>query len=144
VRPTQRVVVGAVVLLLGSCDSKTTSPTGGGGGNAPTKGNAAFLDATFEVPPHKEWNKDVIAKRGGTISFRVTSQGPFAVTVVTDKGRKALTSGAKVDKAEILLTQDSKTPVAEGTVTLPAGSSWFIIENQTDKPAKIRLECFPD
>jgi hypothetical protein len=92
-------VVAGAVILQGSCDSK---------------GKKAFLDATFEVPPHKEWNKEVTAKRGGTISFRVTSQGPFAVTVITDKGRKALTSGAKGDKADILLTQDSRTPTAEG------------------------------
>ncbi len=142
-RSVQRVVVG-VVVLLGACNSKTPAPTGAGGGSPPAKGKTAFLDAQFEVPPHKEWNKNVIAKRGGAISFRVTSQGPFAVTVVTDKGRKALLSRGKFDKADVLLMQDSQTPQAEGKVTLPAGSSWFIIENQTDKPATIRLECFPE
>lgn len=143
-RATATVMVVPAVMLLGSCDSKTAAPGGGGGGAPAAQDKKAFLDATREVPPRKEWNKDVIAKNGGTISFRVTSQGPFAVTVVTDKGRQALLAGGKVDQAEMLLTQDYKTPVAEGKVKLPAGKSWFIIENQTDKPANVRLECFPE
>jgi hypothetical protein len=136
----QRLATGLMVLLLATCGSKALSQTGDGGGS-PGKGKKPFLDATFDVPSGKEWNKDVIARKGGTISFRVTSQGPFAVTVVTDKGRKALMSGGKVDKADILLTENSKEAMFEGKVTLPAGKSWFIIENQTKKSAKIRLEC---
>jgi len=145
-RMIQIALVSVAALFPGACDSKKNAPPATNGGNPAAKENEKkpFLDAKYEVPPRKEWNKDVIAKRGGTVSYRVTSQGPFAVTVVTDKGRKALMSGGKVDKADILLTQDSKTPTAEGKVTLPAGSSWFIIENQTDKPATIRLECFPE
>jgi hypothetical protein len=104
-----------------------------------------FLDEKKEVPPHLEWNREVTSRNGGTISFRVTSQGPFAVTVVTEKGYKAMQRGDKkaFDKADVLLTLDVKEGTHEGKVTLPAGSSYFIIENQTDKKAEIHLQCFP-
>ena len=53
------------------------------------KGHSAapFLDAKKQVPSRREWNKEVGSRQGGAISFRVTSQGPFAVTVVTEHMR---------------------------------------------------------
>jgi hypothetical protein len=104
-----------------------------------------FLDEKKEVAPHLEWNREVSAKKDGTISFRVESQGPFAVTVVTDKGYKAMKAGNKkgFDKTDVLLTIDSKENAYEGKVTLPAGSSYFIIENQSDKKVEFHLQCFP-
>ena len=105
----------------------------------------AFLDEKKEIPPHLEWNKEVTSRNGGTISFRVESQGPFAVTVVTDKGYKAMLAKNKsgFNKADVLLTVDSKENTHEGKVTIPAGSSYFIIENQTDKKVEMHLQCFP-
>jgi hypothetical protein len=48
------------------------------------------LDQKKEIGPHLEWNREVTSKSGGTITFRVDSQGPFGVTVVNDKGYKAI------------------------------------------------------
>jgi hypothetical protein len=77
------------------------------------------------------------------MSFRVTSQGPFAVIVVTDKAHKAIkTNDRKAMKEGLLLTVDSKATTYEGKVNLPAGSSHFIIENQTDKKVELHLQCF--
>ncbi len=128
---------GVLALLCGGCGSATTTSGGGGG--------KAFLDQKKEVGPKLEWAREVTAKKEGTITFRVTSQGPFGVTVVTDKGYKALQGADRkaLKKEDILLTEDSKEPTLEGKVTLPAGSSWFIIENRTDKKAEIQLQCFP-
>ncbi len=53
------------------------------------KGTSAgpFLDAKKQVPSRREWNKEVVSRQGGAISFRLTSQGAFAVTVVTEHMR---------------------------------------------------------
>jgi hypothetical protein len=110
----------------------------------PGAGPGAFLDQTKTIPSRLEWNREVTARRGGTITFRVTSQGPFAVTVVTDQGYKAMKAGnrAAFNKQDVLLTVDAPGPTLERSVTLPPGSSWFIIENRSNQTAQIRLECF--
>ncbi|MDY3553920.1 hypothetical protein R5W24_003034 [Gemmata sp. JC717] len=154
----------AMILSVG-CGSKPGTPTAAGkaveghaagepkpsGAVADQKANAnaggnetkkAFLDQKKEIPAKKEWTREITSRRGGTVTFRITAPGPFAATVVTDRAYKALQSGQKGNKADILLTVDSKEPVLEMSLTVPAGSSWFIIENQTDQAAEIRLECF--
>jgi hypothetical protein len=127
------ITVSVVTSLCCGCGPGTTP----GGGKA-------FLDQKKEIGPRLEWNREVASKIGGTISFRVTSQGPFAVTVVTDKGYKAMQGGNRkaFSKEDVLMTADSKELTYEGKVTLPPGSSWFIIENQTDKSAELHLQCF--
>jgi hypothetical protein len=102
------------------------------------------MDAKRQVPPRLEWNRDILSRSGGTLTFRVTSQGPFAVTVVTDKGYQSLQGGSQqaFDKRELLLTLDSRETSMEGRVTVPAGRSWFIIENQTNKNVEMHLQCF--
>jgi hypothetical protein len=134
-----------VAVLLSGCGSKPGSSTGDGKASGNQEGGGAakaFLDQKKEVPPRKEWTREVTTRNGGPFTFRISSQGPFAVTVITDKGYKALQGKQKVRKEDVLLTLDSKEPTLEGSVTVPAGSSWFIIENQTDKDAEIHLQCF--
>jgi hypothetical protein len=116
---------------------------GCGSGSTPG-GGKAFLDQKKQIGPRLEWNREVTSKSGGTISFRVTSQGPFGVTVVTDKGYKAVQGSNRkaLNKEDVLLTADSKESTYEGNVTLPPGSSWFIIENQSAKNAELHLQCF--
>jgi hypothetical protein len=128
------------VVLLTGCSSGPTNTTGAGGVGGSSK---AFLDQKKEVPARKEWTREVTSRSGGPFTFRVASQGPFAVTVITDKGYKALQSGkGKPAKDDVLLTVDCKEPTLEKSVTVPPGSSWFIIENQTDKSVEIHLQCF--
>jgi hypothetical protein len=107
-------------------------------------GAATFLDEEKEVPPRLEWNREVGSRQGGTFPFRVTSQGPFALTVVTDRGYKALQKGDRQSfkKEDVLLTVDSKGPTLDGEVTIPPGSSYFIIENHADKAVRLHLQCF--
>jgi hypothetical protein len=64
--------------------------------------------------------------------------------VVTEKGYKAVQGGNRnaLSKEDVLFTTDSKESTYEGKVTLPPGSVWFILENQMDKYAEIRLQCF--
>ncbi|AWM41076.1 hypothetical protein [Gemmata obscuriglobus] len=149
------------MILSAGCGSKPGAPTaagkaveGHGAGEPKPSGTVAdqkasvsetkkaFLDQKKEVPAKKEWTREITSRRGGTVTFRITAPGPFAASVVTDRGYKALQSGQKGNKADLLLTVDSKEPVLEMSLTVPAGSSWFIIENQTDQAAEIRLECF--
>lgn len=139
---TGRVAAVVVVgILLSGCRSKPSNTTAVGGARGAGK---AFLDQKKQVPPRKEWTREVTARSDGMFTFRVASQGPFAVIVITDKGYKALQNGNRIApaKADVLLTIDSKEPTLEQSVTVPAGSSWFIIENQTDKSVEFHLQCF--
>jgi len=106
-----------------------------GGGSAP------FVDQKKQVPARREWTKEIVSRRGGPLSFRVTSQGPFAVTVVTDRGYKALLGGAALNREDGLLSRDSGGTPLEGIVTVPAGSAWFILENQASQAVEMHLEC---
>lgn len=130
-----------VALVAVGCRSKASKPAGTGTGSGAKQ---AFLDQKKQVPPRKEWTREVTSRSGGTFSFRIASQGPFAVTVVTDKGFKALQNGVGNGpaKEDILLTVDSKEPVLEKSLAVQPGSTWFIIENQTDKNVEIQLQCF--
>ena len=106
--------------------------------------SGTFLDQTKVVSPRMEWNREVTSRGGGTFDFLVTSRGPVAITVVTDKGYRAMMRRdmASFSSSDMLMTVDSPGGEYEGTVTIPPGSSWFIIENQTDDEARIRLECY--
>ena len=104
-----------------------------------------FLDQRKTVPPRREWMREVLSRQGGSFNFKVSSQGAIGVTIVTHKGYKAIMEGdKKLLKIfeDILLTVDSKDGVFEGRVVVPAGSSHFLIENQTDNEAEIHLQCF--
>jgi hypothetical protein len=115
--------------------------TGCGSGNG-TGTAGKFLDQKKEIAPGQEWNREVNSKKGGTFTYRVTSQGPFAITLITDKGLKAAQGGGKISKEDILQTADSPGPNYEGKATVSAGSSWFIIENRAGKKVEMHLECF--
>jgi hypothetical protein len=143
------VALCTVVLLCTGCGSGTNKTPQGGTPGAGASAAAApgagkpFLDERKEVGPRLEWNREVTSRKGGTIAFRVDSQGPFAVSLVTDKGYKALQGGDKKSfkKDYVLLTVDSKGPSYEGKATIPTGSSYFIIENQTGKKVEFHLQC---
>jgi hypothetical protein len=160
-RPSCRMALGVLILWGVGCESEPRHPGAAvkpSSGAKATKSNPvgitsargsrrstkAFLDQKKQVPPHLEWTRQMTSRNGGTISFRVTSQGPFAVTVVTDQALKALRSGNQkaLNKSDILLMTDSTPTTYAGKVTVPPGSSWFIIENQTDKAVEFHLECF--
>ena len=133
-----RVCTRAILAILLVCCGcrKGTNPAGSSG--------KAFLDEKKQVPARVEWNREVVARKGGTIAFRVSSQGPFAVTVVTANAYQAMKAGNRkgFQKSDVLLTLDVKENSYDGKVTLPPGSCYFIIENQTDKSVDMHLECF--
>ena len=112
---------------------------------APGSQVRAFIDMTKQVPAGLEWSKEVMSRRGGTIAFRVDSQGPFGVTVVSGESYKALTAGEKrpLTKADVFLAADSEGPTYAGKVTIPAGSSYIILENRAGKTVNFHLQCFP-
>jgi len=104
-----------------------------------------FLDQKKEVSPGVEWNREVTSRSESTVSFRVDSQGPFAVTIVTGQAYKSILARdqKQLTQSDILLTADSQGPMYEGKVTIPAGSSWFIIANRANKSVEFHLQCFP-
>ncbi len=113
----------------------------GPGGNPPGR---PFLDKTYTVPPRLEWNTDFNSTSGGTISFRVSGQAPFGVTVVTDAAYQALRkkNSKTISKSDVILIADAIDNIYEGKVTVPPGRSWFILENRTGKEVEFHLECF--
>jgi hypothetical protein len=135
------VLIVALVASAGGCSPKGSNPSSDQKAAGPRK---PFLDQKKEIVPQQEWNREITSKNGGTITFRVESQGPFAVTVVTDRGYKALVGGnsSAIKKEDMLLTIDSKEPTLERDITIPAGSSWFIIRNDMNQKAEIHLQCF--
>ena len=126
----------------GSCAVGVGTGAGSSGERAaPARPAAPFLDQTQEVPAGREWMREVTSRAGGTIAFRVDSQGPFAVTVITDKGMQAVKGGSGPSREDLLLTADSRGNTHEGKIALSAGSSSFIIENRAGRPATLRLVC---
>jgi hypothetical protein len=85
-----------------------------------------------------------MSRNGATITFRVESQGPFGVTVVTEAAQKAMLAGDQksIKRSDVMLLADSEGPTYEGKVTIPAGTSVFILENRSTKPVEFHLQCF--
>jgi hypothetical protein len=104
---------------------------------------APILDERKSVPPGAEWSREVTSQFGGALPFRITSQGPFAVRVVTKRAYEAARNKAPVQKQDVLLTADSKDNEYEARVTLPGGKSYFIIQNKSTNAAELHLQCFP-
>jgi hypothetical protein len=107
-----------------------------------------FLDGTRNVPAQKDWNRQILPKAGGNISFRITSQGPFTAMIVTDKVYQSIqrrddqTIKEEKEKGGLILFVDSKESILERTVSLPASVTWIVINNQTDQPVEMRLQCY--
>ena len=90
------------------------------------------------------WNKDIVLSRPGTVGFHVTSQGRFAVTILTDKAYQAFQRSdekALTNKQDVLYMADSQGNEMSGKVALPAGTWWFNIENRSDEPVDFHLKC---
>jgi hypothetical protein len=105
----------------------------------------AFLDQTKNVAAGIEWNRQVVARRGGQIRFHITSQGPFSVTIVTDTAYQALQRSDEkaLSKQDLLFMRDSEGNEMDAQATLPEGTSWFIIGNKSDQQVDFRLQCYP-
>jgi hypothetical protein len=106
-----------------------------------------FLDQTKTVPAGHEWNREVASLRGGDIRFLVNSPVSFSVIVVRDRTYKEILKLMKgepgdLKQEDVLLNKDFKPPMKMVTVTLPPGSSWFMIRNNASKPAELRLRCW--
>jgi hypothetical protein len=80
---------------------------------------------------------------GGKITFKIDSQGPISVIFIKENGYKALLTrnADALQKTDIILNVPSAPSPYEKTVTAPAGSSWFIIQNLSDKSVEMRLRC---
>jgi pimeloyl-ACP methyl ester carboxylesterase len=90
------------------------------------------------------WNKDIVLDRPTTVGFNVTSQGRFAVTILTDKAYQALQRSDEkaLAKQDILFMRESEGLEMNSKVALPAGTWWFFIENRSDTPVDFHLKCF--
>lgn len=126
----------ALGLMLVACGEKNAT--------APVVAPALILSDTKSIPPQLEWNRGIYSSHDRTIRFIAQSEGPFAITVVTDRAYQALIARnrAGFHREDVLFTTDSKQNTYEGTVIIPAGQTWFILENQTDRTVQMRLQCF--
>ena len=92
-----------------------------------------------------EWNREVSSRNGGTISFRVDSQGPFAVTIVTGQAYKSILARDQkpLTRSDVLLTADSQGPTYEGKVTVTAALPTSSLRTCANKPVEFHLQCYP-
>jgi hypothetical protein len=103
-----------------------------------------FIDEKFVVKPSDMWHREIKAPRAGTIRFRVEAKTPFFVYVVTNHGHEVL-NGANpnsIKQEDLLFKQNSDGHTMEDRVSLPPGSSWFLIESASNKEMEVHLECF--
>ncbi len=66
------------------------------------------------------------------------------MTVVIDRAYQALKNNDEkgLQKQDVLLMRDSQGFEMDGMVAVPAGRSWFIIENRAGKPVDFHLKCY--
>jgi hypothetical protein len=137
-QPAQLTLFFAFALFFGGCTT---------GQNKPAGQRKAFMDEKKQIPAGLEWNRDFFAKKEGTVNFRVTTtEGPFAITCVTDNAWQALQANdmKRIKKEDGLHKVDSKgaETTLEGTVKVPAGRAWIIVENRNTKPVEIHIQLF--
>lgn len=141
------------IFHAGCGDQVKPNPDAAGGGDSPDvrvvnqaahQARKPFLDKKMPVPAGLEWSTNIVSKKGGPFTFRLESQGPFAVTLVTEAGFQAMKNNDQKNfkKSDVLLTVDSKTNSYENKVSAPPGVSWFIIENHAGKNVEFHLQCF--
>jgi hypothetical protein len=109
-----------------------------GCGNPP----GTYVDESMDVPPGLEWSRQIVSHLGGRIDFKVESEGPFSVTLLTDRGYQAAKKRDKdaASPEDLLFTIDSSGESVEQTVTLPEGSSWFVILNRAEQTTRVSLQ----
>lgn len=103
-----------------------------------------FLKESKSVPARREWDREIVSRAGGTVRFRVSCPRPFGVSIIADEALQDLKRGVKkrLGKEDVALTVDCREPSLERTLKLGKGSWHFIIENQSDQVAEVRLECW--
>jgi hypothetical protein len=140
-----------VTVLFARCGSQSPEEARGTRPASPTSSSTdggpaprAFLDEKRTIPAGKEWVRDITSGGGGTFTFRVSSQGPFSVSVLKDDAYRALVggTGGAINPDDVLLTIDSPEPELEQPLTVGPGATWFIIQNQTDREVELHLQCF--
>jgi predicted Zn finger-like uncharacterized protein len=140
------LVVVLVIVLTRAGDGQRGAPGAPPPGNVGGQGAVArpFFDKRKTVPAGLEWNVEIIARKAGPISYRVTSQGPISVLLLADQSYKALQNKNKqgMRKEDVLVDVVSPAPTYEGRGTLSPGSFHFIIENQSGMQVEMHLECF--
>ncbi|MEQ1935142.1 MAG: hypothetical protein ABL962_14880 [Fimbriimonadaceae bacterium] len=126
--PVNKLVLFAVGLVVLGCSK------GESGAAKP------FLDQTRVVAPKQDWSREVVARKAGPIKFRIEAPGAFSLIVLTDKGFQAVRTknASGITRSDVLL-DTFKSGTFEGSIDLPAGSSWFVIRNDTAQDASIHL-----
>jgi hypothetical protein len=136
------VLLGLVCSAVAGTGAAGIAPAGQTPAAEPKKEAKPFLDEKKAVGPGQEWLREVVSRQGGRVAFRVQAPGPFSVFVVTDRGYKAIQAKGPIQKQDVLTMIDSQESVVEGSVRLPPGSSWWIVENRGPRAGEFRLQCY--
>jgi hypothetical protein len=102
-----------------------------------------LVDQRRQIPAGKEWNCAIAPARAGTMSVKVEGKGPFSILLVADRSYQALMKGNDkgLNKQDLLLDTQVAGSSYVGTVKVPKGTAWFIIENRSGEPIDFHLEC---
>mgnify|MGYP001445250651 CR=1 FL=1 len=105
-----------------------------------------FLEQTKMIPSLKEWPREVTSKKGGTIHFITKSEAKLSILVIADRTFKALinSNDSGIVKSDFLF--NTKTPKGKfkSTITIPKGSSHFVIQNLSKEDSEVTLVCFSE
>jgi hypothetical protein len=104
-----------------------------------------FVSEMRNVIAEQEWNREIIAYSAGTIDCKIKNEmGRMSVTLIADRSYKAiiLRDRSQFVQSDIVFTNDFPDGEFIGGITVSKkGKYWFIIQNGTDKPSEISLEC---
>ena len=106
-------------------------------------GDDAFLKQSKEIPPSREWNREIVCLNDTNVRVLVEGSGALGVTIVSDAARKAILAGdrAALKKIGIHLTEDVDS-IFDKTLKLSKGSHWVIIKNQNRESTEVKLSCY--
>ncbi len=106
----------------------------------------SFVDQTKKVKAGLEWNREIVARKAGSIHCEISSPQPIGVTLITDSAYQSLLSGSgeALAREDLILTSDHPNGQFANDIHLPAaGSYWFILENRSRSAVTMKLNCRP-
>src|SRR5262245_50454719 len=111
-RTTAILLLGTLALACAACGKKEPPDEGNSQGPAPPAGaGAELLKSSKDVAqgPGGAWVRHLDTTKDGDVVFKVTSEGPCTVTLITKRGHQVMQRKGKdaLPKSEVLFTAET-------------------------------------
>ncbi len=104
-----------------------------------------FVSEKRNVIAKQEWNREIIANSAGSFECQIENEmGEMSVSLIADRSYQAIILRDKTQfvQSDIAFTNDFPEGRFNGEIPVSKeGSYWFIIQNGSDKPSELSLEC---